>query len=199
MLLVVGLVFGCAGFLAVELAKWSCERIVPFTDGPKPGTPPVPFLIAGAVLLGVGLAMRGTPVPLLGLSMVLCASLVACWYCDVRTGVLPDIFTLVPLGLALIVALVEHNYWIFVPLVITATPFAIIAAMTKGRGMGWGDVKLAALGGVVLGLWAALAAFAGACVVAVAIALARGRKTEPIAFGPYLAGSIGLALVFGAH
>jgi prepilin signal peptidase PulO-like enzyme (type II secretory pathway) len=64
--------------------------------------------------------------------------------------------------------------------------------------MGWGDVKLAALGGAVLGAGAALIAFAAACLVAVGVAWARGRGAEPIAFAPYLVASIGAALLLGA-
>ena len=60
--------------------------------------------------------------------------------------------------------------------------------------MGWGDVKLAALGGVALGWQPMIPFFAIACLVAAAIALFRRRKNEPIAFAPYLAGAIGVAL-----
>jgi prepilin signal peptidase PulO-like enzyme (type II secretory pathway) len=60
--------------------------------------------------------------------------------------------------------------------------------------MGWGDVKLAALGGIALGLQPIIPFLASACLVAAAVAFFRRRKHEPIAFAPYLAGAIGVAL-----
>jgi hypothetical protein len=39
-------------------------------------------------------------------------------------------------------------------------------------------------------------AFAGACLVAVFVAAIRKRRTEPIAFAPYLAGAIAAAIAF---
>jgi prepilin signal peptidase PulO-like enzyme (type II secretory pathway) len=60
--------------------------------------------------------------------------------------------------------------------------------------MGWGDVKLAALGGAVLGGEIALAAFGLGALVAVLYAYLRGRQQQVIAFGPYLAGAIAIAL-----
>jgi prepilin signal peptidase PulO-like enzyme (type II secretory pathway) len=60
--------------------------------------------------------------------------------------------------------------------------------------MGWGDVKLAALGGAVLGGETALLAFAVGAVVAVLVAYRRGRQRQVIAFAPYLAAAIAVAL-----
>jgi prepilin signal peptidase PulO-like enzyme (type II secretory pathway) len=72
-------------------------------------------------------------------------------------------------------------------------PFALAALLSKGRGMGWGDSKLAALGGAVLGLQLSLLTFAAACLALVAVGWIRNRRTEPMAFAPYLA----VAIVFG--
>ena len=68
--------------------------------------------------------------------------------------------------------------------------------LSKGRGLGWGDVKLVALGAAVLGLRTSVLAFSAACLLAVAIAVVRRRRHEPIAFAPYLAGSMTVALTF---
>ena len=66
--------------------------------------------------------------------------------------------------------------------------------MSRGRGMGWGDAKLAALGGALLGAREAALAFMLAAVAAAVIArraaCARDIAPRPIAFGPYLAAAI---------
>jgi len=87
-----------------------------------------------------------------------------------------------------------HNTVAIVGAVVMFLPFALFALLSKGRGMGWGDVKLAALGGAVLGPPAAMLAFAGACLIAVFIAALRKRRSEPIAFAPYLCGAIAASL-----
>jgi prepilin signal peptidase PulO-like enzyme (type II secretory pathway) len=194
--LIVALVFGSAAYLVLELAKSMCEKIVPYADGPM-------------ACVGFGLANRGASIPVLGFELPLCAALVACWYCDVKVGILPDVFTLWPLGFYVLLAVfsnvapwnnASHYSTVIstvVAILVVALPFAVLAKITKGRGMGWGDVKLAALGGAILGMMPAVAAFATASFVAVVVALIRGKKTELIAFGPYLVGGIGFFMIFG--
>jgi prepilin signal peptidase PulO-like enzyme (type II secretory pathway) len=86
-------------------------------------------------------------------------------------------------------ALLTGAYWPAFWAVAVFLPFAAASLISKGRGMGWGDTKLAALGGAMLGD-AALIAYCAACLGAVAVAYLRKKHTEPIAFGPYLAASI---------
>jgi len=192
--LIATVAFGCVGFLSVQLSAAVCKNVVPFEDGPKPGRPPVTALVVGSALVGMSLALRGADLPTLGIVALLTVSLVACWYSDVLCGVVPDYFTLVPLGLWLLVAALMHNFVPAIGALIVFVPFAVFALLSKGRGMGWGDVKLATLGAAVLGVQAAFLAFAGACLVAVFIAAIRRRRSEPIAFAPYLAGAIAISL-----
>jgi leader peptidase (prepilin peptidase)/N-methyltransferase len=167
-----------------------------FQDGPRPGKPPSTALLAGAVIIGGLLAARGTPISGLAVFAVLIVSLVACWYSDVRCGIVPDYFTLVPLVLVLGLALVDHDFLPIVAAIVVSLPFAGAALLSKGRGMGWGDVKLVALGGAVLGLQTSVLAFSAACLLAVVITVLRRRRDEPVAFVPYLAGSIAVAVSF---
>jgi prepilin signal peptidase PulO-like enzyme (type II secretory pathway) len=205
---VTALVYGCAAFLAIRFASYLCDGIVPFEDGPKPGRPPEIALVLGAMLMGALLAFHGFVLPLLGLvvpewqilemliGLVLATALVACTYTDIRSGIVPDLFTLVPLGLIVLLFVLLQVYWSPISAVLIATPFVVAAILSKGRGMGWGDVKLIALGGAVLGLQTAVFAAAAACLSAVLVAYARRKRTEPIAFAPYLAGAIALATTF---
>jgi Flp pilus assembly protein protease CpaA len=187
-------VFGCVGFLSIQLSAAVCKNVVPFEDGPPPGRPPVTALVVGSAIVGMSLAMRGATAPSLVLVALVVVSLVACWYSDVRCGIVPDYFTVVPLAFWLLVSVASHNYTPLVSATIVFVPFAVAAVLSKGRGMGWGDVKLVTLGAAILGLQTAVLAFGGACLIAVFVAMIRRRRAEPIAFAPYLAGSIAAAL-----
>jgi prepilin signal peptidase PulO-like enzyme (type II secretory pathway) len=194
--LIATIVFGCVGYLSIQLSARVCKGVVPFEDGPAPGRPPVTLLVIGSAVVGMSLALRGVQVPTLAIVALITVSLVACWYSDVLCGIVPDYFTLIPLGIWFAFSLIDHNYKPFVGALFVFVPFAVFAVLSKGRGMGWGDVKLATLGAAVLGPPAAMLAFAGACLVAVFVAAIRKRRTEPIAFAPYLAGAIAAAIAF---
>lgn len=194
---VVSIIYGCLAYLALEASRVICAKIVPFEDGPKPGTPPTLLLIAGVTTVGGVLAFQGTPLPTIGMLAVVTAGLAAAWDSDVRCGIIPDYFTLVPLGVVLLYSIVYHEWQPLFSVAVLFFPFAVAAFLSKGRGMGWGDVKLAALGGGVLGYWDAYVAFSAACLVAVALAFIMNRRKEPIAFGPYLACAIALKMMFG--
>lgn len=192
----IGLFYGFTASLGLKCSASMCDEIVPFDDGPRPGKPPTIALIVGAAIVGTILASRGLPIWGLVVSALLVVSLAACWYSDVRCGIVPDYFTLVPLVIVLAIAVVERNPTPIVSAVVVFIPFAGAALLSKGLGMGWGDVKLVALGAAVLGLRNSVLAFSAACLLAVAVAMIRRRRHEPIAFVPYLAGSITTALTF---
>jgi Flp pilus assembly protein protease CpaA len=195
---VVGLVFACAAFLTLQFAAYLCERITPFEDGPPLGNPPTWWLVGGCGVLGFLLSHHGISPMQLAFSLLLVAGLAACWYSDVRCGIVPDYFTLIPLVVGIGLAIWARDYGALVSGTVTAVPFAAAAIMSKGKGMGWGDVKLAALGGVALGMGQAVVAFSIACIVAVAIAYFRGTRTQPVAFAPYMVGSMSLVLAVAA-
>jgi prepilin signal peptidase PulO-like enzyme (type II secretory pathway) len=170
--IVVALIFAGASFLGLELssvlgARFLRERTR--TEMPRGVTL---GLVAGGAIFGAVAAAGGSNWQALAMAAVVCVSLVGCWHSAVVFGRIPDYFTLVPLGAVL------------------------LAAVVQGRGFDWDDAKLAALGGAILGLQASILALAAACMVAVVVALARQRKTEPIVFAPYMVGAIGIALAW---
>jgi leader peptidase (prepilin peptidase)/N-methyltransferase len=81
--------------------------------------------------------------------------------------------------------------------------FFLIAMVSRG-GMGWGDVKLAALIGLATGfplvfVTIVMAAISGG-IVAVALMIAKKRKRrEAIPFGPFLALATMITLLWGTH
>jgi prepilin signal peptidase PulO-like enzyme (type II secretory pathway) len=189
--------FALAGYGGALLGRAFAERITPFADGPPQEHAPVLILGVACSAVGALVAPHASTSAMLMIALV-CFCLVAVWITDAHRGIVPDAFTLGPLAIMLAVALQQRQ---MAPFLLSATvpfvPFALAALLTHGRGMGWGDVKLAALGGAVLGPQLSLLAFVFACLAAAGINYARRRNHGPIAFAPYMAASIGLAIPLG--
>lgn len=185
------------------LAAWTgtmfagilCRDVVPFEDGPTP----VPFkrwhfLIAGAAV-GASASVHGwNPAHLAGATLLL-GALATCAACDLRCGILPDICTVGVIALTVGFAGWSGNWAPALSATCIAVPFAAVALLTRGRGMGWGDVKLAAAGAAVLGIGGAVVAYVFAATIAYAIARRGAALQRPLPFGAYLAGSIAVGLV----
>lgn len=189
--------FASLAYLGTRAAALVVADVQPFDDGPAPQRPNVIAICGAAALAGVALAARGAGVPELGVAAILAVALAGICYADMRCGLVPDVFTLAPLGAVLAGDVLLAQWSALIAVAIVAGPFCVAAAFSKGRGMGWGDVKLVALGAAVLGAQSALLAFALACLAAVAVAALQRRRSRPIAFAPYLAA--GVAVVVAAH
>ena len=188
--------FGIAGGVGVACARALCATRAPYDDGPRPvAVRPEVFVVASACL---GLAVAWNPMPpaQVALVLVVVAALAACSAADLACGALPDAFTLTPLVLVLTVAALARDPMPALAAVFVALPFGAGAMLSRGRGLGWGDVKLAALGGALLGAGGAVLAFALAALAAYAVARATGGTRRPVAFGPYLAATIAITLPF---
>jgi len=192
------ILFACAAIAGLTAAAAICARVTGYEDGPQPGTPPVVALVAGAALIG-GIAGAHTDPARLGLIAVVTAAFVAAWYCDVARGIVPDVFSVGPLLVMAGLAFVWHDPRMIVSSLIVVVPFAIFAYLSRGRGMGWGDVKLAAVAGALLGASNALLALALATfAAAVGAKFRRDTTNAPIAFAPYLIGATALFTAFTA-
>ncbi len=145
------LFFAVAGCLGALLGSMFADRLSRFDDAPPPLRAPVAALITACAVLGAFVVLHAhSQVQVLLLALV-CAALVALWITDSRCGIVPDAFTLGPLAVVVVGALWRHEWWLMVSVAVPLVPFAVAAFLSKGRGMGWGDVKLVALGGAVLG------------------------------------------------
>jgi prepilin signal peptidase PulO-like enzyme (type II secretory pathway) len=187
-------VFALAGWGGALAGEALCANREPFDDGPAAViVGRLPFAaIAGCV--GVALAVQGASTVRLVMLAVVVLALAGCAAADLRCGILPDPLTLVPLALVVGTGAATHDAAPAVGAAIIAVPFAVAALVTRGRGMGWGDVKLAALGGALLGAGGATVAFMFAAIAAYVIARATGSLRRAVAFGPYLAASIAASL-----
>jgi len=78
---------------------------------------------------------------------------------------------------------------------LSATILLLIHLITRGRGMGLGDVKFAVLGGMIVGLklslaWLFLAFLTGGIVGVILILGGKKKLKDKIAFGPFLVTAI---------
>ncbi|NLP34279.1 MAG: prepilin peptidase, partial [Clostridiales bacterium] len=76
----------------------------------------------------------------------------------------------------------------------------LIYLLSKGRGIGGGDIKLMAAGGLILGFPAIVLAFILGCILGSIIHLIRMRISQQdrvLAFGPYLSAGMLLTMLFG--
>lgn len=194
-LAIVPALFAAAALAGTNLARKLSARLERFEDGPLPGDVSPARLAGAAALLGAALVLHGAEASQIAVGTLLCLSLAAIWYCDVRFGIIPDAFSLGALAAVLIAAIALQQWFVLASGALVALPFGVAAAASEGRGMGWGDVKLVALGGAVLGLEPAIFAFAIACAVAAVAGMLQRRRSRVIALGPYLVSAIAFSAV----
>ena len=180
------LIFGAAALLGILASEHICGRIEAFPDGPSPASPQPVLLVTVMALVGGCVALHGFAASVIAVGAVAAFALTGCWYCDLARGIVPDFFTLFPLGCLAVFAVVEGEWRVILSAAVPFVPFAAAALLSRGRGMGWGDAKLVALGGAVLGAQASLVAFALSCLAAGVVSRINGRRGTPVAFAPYL-------------
>jgi prepilin signal peptidase PulO-like enzyme (type II secretory pathway) len=189
--------FGMAGRLGRHLSDSWYGTIEREADGPLSLALPVWPFIAAPACIGIIVGIRGAEPLHWAILAIAVLSLTVCAATDVRTGMIPDLFTLGALFVVLAFSTARREWAPLLGALFAFVPFAAIAAVSRGRGMGWGDVKLAALGGALVGMGGITLAVAIASMWACIVSVVTRRARQPIAFGPYLAVSIGAALGLG--
>lgn len=124
---------------------------------------------------------------------------------DFRTFEIPlsiNIFILV-LGIARVIVelCAHHNILDYLLGMVSVSGFLLLLVIvTKGRGMGGGDVKLMFAAGLLLGFKNIVLALIFGCILGSVIHIVRMRcfgAENKLAFGPYLSGGIFIAMLFG--
>lgn len=140
------------------------------------------------------------------LSIVSC--LIVIFFTDVKNQIIPDEMqiALFMFGFLLQIITVLNVSLVFVLSVLVAgvvvmIPILLIYLATKGRGMGFGDVKLAFNMGILLGIKSGLLALyfgfiLGAVYGIILIVLKRKKMKSKIAFGPFLVLGIVVVVLF---
>ncbi len=137
--------------------------------------------------------------------IVIAAVLIVMMLSDIRYQIIPDsmqvilfllgIGRLILLGMLqqdmIMIGWLEYMGWAFLHGVVVMAPLLTVFFVTKGRGMGFGDVKFAFITGFILGLWSGLGALyigfiTGGVIGAFLILSRRGKPKSKIAFGPFL-------------
>lgn len=137
-----------------------------------------------------------------GLICLLVSALLALSLIDWRTFEIPVGFNVFILTLGLIHLALDFSNWLqYVIGLVTVSGFLMIVYwITKGRGIGGGDIKLMAACGLLLGWKLILLAFLLGCVLGSVIHFMRMKiaKAESIlAMGPYLSAGILIAALWG--
>lgn len=116
---------------------------------------------------------------------------------DLKYGLIPDFLVFSGIVVSSFFVLTSYNFLLldfkayFLAGAGAAGALAALIILTKGKGMGWGDVKLAALMGLFLG-WPKiiialyLAFLTGAVTAVILILLKKKRFGQTLPFGPFL-------------
>jgi leader peptidase (prepilin peptidase) / N-methyltransferase len=190
--------FGAAGWLGTLLSEALYGTLTPEIDGPEAIAVPAWVLVAASTCVGCFVGFHRDQPAHVAILLIAVLALTVCATTDCRAGMIPDLFSLGPLIVVLAISAVQHDWAPPLGALFVFVPFAAMALFTKGRGMGWGDVKLAALGGALVGMIGIIPAVALASLLAYIVGRTSGHARQPIAFGPYLAASIGAALAVGS-
>lgn len=137
--------------------------------------------------------------------LILSVFLIPIFIIDFEHQIIPDRLVFLSLGLIWGMLLLssnadffQHLFWGF-----SAGLFLLsVNLITKGKGMGLGDVKLALVGGTFFGwpltpLWLFAAFLTGAITGIILIILGKARFGKQIAFGPFLIISFFIVLLWG--
>lgn len=150
-----------------------------------------PFALAAAAALAGALAFaRGASYDAAAVALALAVAVVAA-IVDRRTGLIPDLMLLPALlaVLALRAGRPEDALW---GAAVTAGLLAVPYVATRGRGFGFGDVKLGLIVGAALGpfgggLAVGASFIAGGVYAAYLLLTRRAERGTELAFGPFVA------------
>ena len=133
---------------------------------------------------------------------LLVSALVVVAVIDARTMEIPLGMTITVVILGAAATALDYPNWAehLIGFFAVSLPLYIIFQITRGRGIGGGDIKLMAGCGLFLGWKLVLVGFFAGCVLATIVHLvlmAAKKAGHQLSFGPYLSAGITLALLFG--
>lgn len=147
----------------------------------------------------------GNGLLLLAYYLLITIILIAIFIIDLEMQIIPDglVFILIILSFSWLLFSSNNALYSYLFSASASALFLLlINLITKGRGMGLGDVKLAFFGGLFFGYplsitWLFLSFIIGAILGLILVAFRKTRFGKRIAFGPFLVGSFFLTLLWG--
>jgi len=139
------------------------------------------------------------------LALFIYLAVVAVSVIDLEEQIIPDELIYIPYLIIVILLIYIHpdNFYTFILSGFAASVFLLILHLiTRGRGMGLGDVKFVLLGGTLLGislmlLWLTISFVLGAVTGLFLIAIKKAEFGKNISFGPFLAAALIITFLFG--
>ncbi len=133
---------------------------------------------------------------------LLASALITLSVIDIRTYEIPIGINIFILTLGLIRIVTDYADWLdyAVGFFLVSGFLYIVYLVTKGRGIGGGDIKLMAVSGLLLGWKQILLAFVLGCIIGSVIHMIRMKMSgqgHMLAFGPYLSVGIMIAALAG--
>ena len=161
---------------------------------------PLVEAINGLMWLLTGILFQGDWLTV-GLYCVLFSMLLVLSVIDWRTFTIPNGINLVILILGIVRVITDRGNFLnyLIGMIAVGGVFLLLHILTRGQGLGMGDVKLVGAAGLLLGLpqmilGITLGSLAGAVIHSVRMKHGADRK---LAFGPYLAAGIWLSALVG--
>jgi leader peptidase (prepilin peptidase)/N-methyltransferase len=165
-----------------------------------------PGVEALTAALAVAVVLTQSSARQTALGLVLVVVLVPVTLIDFDHQIIPNKITLPAALSALVIGAIADPSYLPTQLIsgIAAAAFLLVFVLAYPRGMGMGDVKLAGVLGLFLGVSVAVAIMAGVLLgtivgagVMARVGVAQGRKTK-LPFGPFLAAG-GVIALFAGH
>lgn len=158
------------------------------------------------LVTGVVFVLTFLSVP--GLSLfhfLIVSSLIVIFFTDLKHGIIPDLIVF-PAIVVSFLYIIHNTSYSILPYVISAFGalllFLFLTMVTRGRGMGLGDVKFAFLMGLLLGFPSItfaiyLAFLTGGMLSLILLVWGKKKFGQTIPFGPFLAASTLVFFLFG--